>query len=173
MPWKSWVWLRRMPTSIGWLIDLDESNEHMQTAPQTLIAGLPVLPELGEIETRAVLKRLAAAHKALAELKGVAGSIPNQGILINTLSLQEAKDSSAIENIITTHDDLYQSDSFSRQFVSLAAKEVHNYAVALRNGFEQVRRTGLLTTRDILDIQARIEENDAGFRKLPGTALKN
>ena len=79
----------------------------------------------------------------------------------------------AIENIITTHDDLYQSDSFNRQFVSLAAKEVHNYAVALRNGFEQVRRTELLTTRDILEIQARIEENDAGFRKLPGTALKN
>ncbi len=138
-----------------------------------LIAGLPKLPELGDIETRAVLKRLASAHKALAELKGVAGSIPNQSILINTLSLQEAKDSSAIENIITTHDDLYQSDSFNRQFVSLAAKEVHNYAVALRNGFEQVRRTELLTTRDILDIQARIEENDAGFRKLPGTALKN
>jgi len=113
------------------------------------------------------------AHQALAELKGVSDSMPNQRILIDTLALQEAKDSSAIENIITTHDDLYRSDSLARQFISLAAKEVHNYATALKNGFEQVQRTGLLTTRDILTIQACIEENEAGFRVLQGTALKN
>lgn len=134
---------------------------------------IPQLPFAADIETKAVLKKLAKAHQALAELKGVAASIPNQSILVNTLALQEAKDSSAIENIITTHDDLYRSDSLARKFVSLAAKEVHNYAIALRNGFEQVKRSGLLTNNDILDIQAYIEENRAGFRKLPGTALKN
>lgn len=138
-----------------------------------LIAGMPPLPELGEIETRVVLKKLARAHQALAELKGVAASMPNQSILISTLSLQEAKDSSAIENIITTHDDLYRSDSASRLFVTLAAKEVHNYAAALRAGFGRVHRSGLLTNNDILTIQSDIEENRAGFRKLPGTALKN
>ncbi len=63
---------------------------------------VPTLPDLGDIESKAVLKKTALAHKALAELKGVAASMPNQSILINTLSLQEAKDSSAIENIITT-----------------------------------------------------------------------
>jgi len=131
------------------------------------------LPLEQDIETKAVLKKLARAHQALAELKGVVASIPNQSILISTLSLQEAKDSSAIENIITTHDDLYRSDSATRQFVTVAAKEVHNYATALRNGFEQVKRTGLLTNNDILEIQASIEESRAGFRKLPGTALKN
>ncbi|RYZ63303.1 MAG: Fic family protein, partial [Proteobacteria bacterium] len=135
--------------------------------------SVPPLTKLGDIESKAVLKKLARAHQALAELKGVAASIPNQSILIDTLSLQEAKDSSAIENIITTHDDLYRSDSLTRQFVTLSAKEVHNYATALRNGFEQVKRFGLLTTSDILQIQASIEENSAGFRKLPGTALKN
>lgn len=93
--------------------------------------------------------------------------------MIDTLSLQEAKDSSAIENIITTHDDLYQSDNLSQQFVTLAAKEVHAYASALRQGFERVRQTDLLTNNDILTIQASIENNRAGFRKLPGTALKN
>lgn len=134
---------------------------------------IPQLPFAADIETKAVLKKLAKAHQALAELKGVAASIPNQSILVNTLALQEAKDSSAIENIITTHDDLYRSDSLARKFVSLAAKEVHNYAIALRNGFEQVKRSGLLTNNDILDIQSYIEENRAGFRKLPGTALKN
>lgn len=131
------------------------------------------LPLSHDIETTAVLKKLVKAHQALAELKGVLAGIPNQSILISTLSLQEAKDSSAIENIITTHDDLYRSDSLAQQFVSVAAKEVHSYATALRNGFEQVKRTGLLTHNDILEIQACVEENRAGLRKLPGTALVN
>lgn len=139
----------------------------------TDMSQIKPLPLEQDIETKAVLKKLAKAHQALAELKGVVSGIPNQAILISTLSLQEAKDSSAIENIITTHDELYRSDSIARHFVTAAAKEVHNYATALRNGFEQVKRTGLLTNNDILTIQASIEENRAGFRKLPGTALKN
>lgn len=125
------------------------------------------------LKLKVVLKKLNQANKALAELKGVTATIPNADILINTLSLQEAKDSSAIENIITTHDDLYCSNSQTKYFVSSAAKEVHNYATALRNGFTQVQNSGLLTNNDILEIQACIEENNAGFRKLPGTALKN
>lgn len=133
----------------------------------------PTLPDLGDIESKAVLKKTALAHKALAELKGVAASMPNQSILINTLSLQEAKDSSAIENIITTHDDLYRSDHAQRYFITLAAKEVHNYAAALRAGFERICQTGLLTNNDILSIQAGIEGNQAGYRKQAGTALKN
>lgn len=136
-------------------------------------SNVPLLPDIGEIETRPVLKKLIRAHQALAELKGVASSMPNQSILISTLSLQEAKASSEIENIITTHDDLYRSDSMSRQFVTLAAKEVHNYADALRSGFERVKQTDLITINDILMIQAGIEENSAGFRRLPGTVLRN
>ncbi|MDO9212855.1 MAG: Fic family protein [Methylococcales bacterium] len=131
------------------------------------------LPLEQDIETKAVLKKLSKANTALAELKGVAASIPNESILINTLALQEAKDSSAIENIITTHDDIYRSDSITQDFASIAAKEVHSYAAALRYGFEQVRTQGLLTNSHILHIQATIEENSAGFRKLSGTALKN
>ncbi|NOY62615.1 MAG: Fic family protein [Gammaproteobacteria bacterium] len=131
------------------------------------------LPFEDELETKVVLKKLILAHQALAELKGVAASMPNQSILISTLSLQEAKDSSEIENIITTHDDIYRSDSANSHFITLAAKEVYNYAAALRDGFEQVKSSGLLTVNDILEIQAGIEKNRAGFRKLPGTALKN
>lgn len=137
-------------------------------------ANLPLLPQgLGDIETRAILKMLPKAHAALAELKGVASSMPNQSILVGTLSLQEAKDSSEIENIVTTHDELYRSDFVKQQFASFAAKEVYNYAAALRSGFERVKQTSLLTLNDILDIQSGIEENRAGLRKLPGTALKN
>lgn len=133
----------------------------------------PILPLSVELETREVLKKAASAHRALAELKGAAGLVPNEGILINTLSLQEAKDSSAIENIITTNDDLYTSDAVAARFASLAAKEVYAYAYALREGFQEVRRTGLLTVNDIISVQQILEQNNAGLRKLPGTALKN
>lgn len=124
-------------------------------------------------ETSAILKRLASASRSLAELKGVAASIPNQSILINTLSLQEAKDSSAIENIITTHDELYRDADSGEAAASVATKEVLRYRQALRAGFERVRDSGLLTLNTILDIQAVLECNRAGMRKLPGTALKD
>jgi Fic family protein len=134
---------------------------------------LPQLPLSSEIETKAVLKKLSTARAALAGLNGIAESIPNERIIINTLALQEAKDSSAIENIVTTHDELYSSDSQAHQFVSLAAKEVYNYAHALLEGYQQVKQTGLLTSNNIIALQALLEENDAGFRKVPGTVLKN
>lgn len=124
-------------------------------------------------DTPAILKKLALASRKLAELKGVAASIPNQGILINTLGMQEAKDSSAIENIVTTHDELFQDDLFPENLANPAAKEVLRYRQALRVGFEQVNQSGLLTANHIIQIQAELEQNNAGFRKLPGTALKN
>jgi Fic family protein len=131
------------------------------------------LPINVDLETKKVLKALPSAHAALAELKGIASTIPNQNILINTLALQEAKDSSAIENIITTHDDLYKSELNLGAFKSLQAKEVQNYISALKKGFELISNTGLLTNNNILQIQGVLENNKAGFRKLPGTALKN
>jgi len=124
-------------------------------------------------ETTRVLKSLPAAHAALAELKGIALSIPNQSILLNTLGLQEAKDSSAIENIITTHDDLYKSELNFDSVKSLNAKEVQNYISALKKGFELTKSSGLLTNKIILQIQEELEKNNAGFRKLAGTTLKN
>lgn len=125
------------------------------------------------LETTAILKKAASAHRYLAELKGVSNSIPNQGILINTLSLQEAKDSSAIESIITTHDELFKDELFPDFASSAAAKEVRNYVSALRAGFEQVTASSLLTSNHIIDIQSELEKNRAGFRRLPGTELKN
>lgn len=134
---------------------------------------IPQLPLELDLETKAVLKKTAAARSALAEMKGAALSIPNESILISTLSLQEAKDSSAIENIITTHDELFQSDFTTQNFKTLASKEVHSYAEALRWGFQTVRKQGFLSNNHIITIQEAIEENRAGFRKVPGTELKN
>lgn len=134
---------------------------------------LPELPLTIDLETKAVLKKAASARAALAEMKGVVASIPNERILINTLALQEAKDSSAIENIVTTHDDLFRSDALAKKFRSIASKEVHFYTDALLHGFEVVKAKGLLLKNDIIHIQSIIEENNAGFRKQPGTTLKN
>lgn len=139
---------------------------------------MPTLQPLEQLnptrfETPAILKKLASSSRKLAELKGMAVSIPNQDILINTLALQEAKDSSEIENIVTTHDELFKHDVQPESFANLAAKEVLRYRQALKVGFEQVRSSGLLTCNHIIDIQGELERNNAGFRKLPGTALKD
>jgi len=134
---------------------------------------LNLLPPDQELETRAVLKQAGRAHRFLAELKGVSKTIPNQNILIYTLPLIEAKDSSAIENIIVTLDELYKEDLFENLVKSPAAKEVRNYAAALRKGFALVKEKWLLTNNILLEVQAVIENSRAGFRKLPGTELKN
>ena len=131
------------------------------------------LPPTAELESRSVLKSLAPAHRYLAELKGMAATIPNEHILINTLILQEAKDSSEIENVVTTHDDLYKADLFGDYIKNPAAKEVNRYATALKNAFEQVKHDRLLTVNRIVGIHRVLEQNEAGIRKLPGTALKN
>jgi len=138
------------------------------------MSPLPPLESLnpGRFDTAPILKRLACASRALAELKGVAASIPNQGILINTLGLQEAKDSSEIENIVTTHDELFKDDVLPEAFANPAAKEVLRYRQALHLGYRLVCDTGLITANHITEIQAELERNNAGFRKLPGTALK-
>ena len=134
---------------------------------------VPHLPLSIDLETKPVLKQAAVSHRHLAELKGIAVTIPNEIILINTLTLQEAKDSSAIENIITTHDELFKAELFSDYMITKATKEVRDYAVALRKGFALVQKNKILTLANIIDIQSELERNNAGLRKTPGTALKN
>jgi len=158
------------------LIFLSKEDTFVKKTAKTLQnrdGMLKKLPIEKDIETKKVLKKLASAHRALAELKGVVSTIPNENILINTLGLQEAKDSSAIENIITTHDDIYKADLNLKGFKSLNAKEVQNYISALKKGFALISEKKILTNNDIIEIQSELEKNRAGFRKLPGTALKN
>ena len=133
---------------------------------------LKPLPPKHNLETKRVLKQLARSHRVLAELKGYAANIPNKNILINAVTINEAKDSSAIENIITTHDELFQAMSQS-SYSNPAAKEVVNYRSALWHGFEIVQKQQILSTNMILEIHAIVEQNRAGIRKLPGTVLLN
>lgn len=135
--------------------------------------NIPNLPLQGDIETKPVLKQLAATHRRLAELKGAVKSMPNESILINTLALQESKDSSEIESIITTHDELYRAQVSASQFSTAAAKEVENYNKALYIGFQEVQKTGILTCNTMIKIYQAIKGNGAGFRQTTGTKLEN
>lgn len=134
---------------------------------------IPHLPLSYDLETKDVLKQLNKSNRKLAELKGVAQTIPNENILISTLTLQEAKDSSSVENIVTTQDDLYRADLCLKQNVqSASTKEVLNYREAIQYGFSLVRKKRVLSNNIIKQIQEKLEHNHAGFRKLPGIVLR-
>ena len=135
--------------------------------------SIPSLPLPYDLETKEVLKQLSRANRKLAELKGVAQTIPNERILISSLTLQEAKDSSEVENIVTTQDDLYRAGlDPSHQFINAATKEVLFYREAINEGFRMVRNKDILTLNDIKHVQEILEQNTAGFRTTPGTQLK-
>ncbi len=134
---------------------------------------LPLLPPKIEIETRTVLKKAISANRALAELKGVGETIPNQAILINSLVLQEAKASSEIENIITTNDALFRAFAVKMTSVDPATKEVLHYREALWEGFNLLKERELLTTNLFIKVVQTIKQNSAGIRRTPGTKVAN
>jgi len=129
-------------------------------------------PKREKVETLEVLRQLSKSSNALGELKGVAKTIPNQAMLINAVVLQEAKDSSEIENIITTQDELYKALATQGKY-QLQIKEVINYRQAIFQGHNIIKKQGFLRLKDIEGIQKTIIENDAGIRSTMGTVLKN
>lgn len=132
------------------------------------------MPPRGDIETVRVLKALVVARANLAELNGRAATIPNMGILIDTLALQEAKASSEIENIVTTQDQVFQIEPSGKFFESPEQKEVARYRDALKCGFEGlVDRQGLLTEQTVVAMFRVLKNTSGGYRSTPGTALKN
>lgn len=133
---------------------------------------LEMLPLNRDIETKRVLKQLARASRALAELKGIAQTMPNQNILINAIMINEAKTSSDIENIVTTHDEIYKA-MIRPIDTSSAAKEVVDYRTAIWEGYKLVKEKGIINTNIIIKIQEKIEHNQAGIRSAPGTVIKN
>ena len=130
------------------------------------------LPFGKNLETKNVLKQLNKTSRALAELKGVAKTMPNQNVLINAIMINEAKTSSSIENIVTTHDEIYRA-IVSPNKTTPEAKEVVDYRRAIWEGFNSIKENKLITKSTITKIQEKIEHNNAGFRKTPGTVIKN
>lgn len=142
-----------------------------QNTPYTKLDRLP--PKKEWIETLEILKMDSKASRALGELKGIAETMPNQAMLVNAVVLQEAKDSSEIENIITTQDELYKAISSNQKLQNSAVKEVVNYRKAIFHGYELAKKQRFLKLKDVEEIQKIIIENNAGYRKTPGTVLKN
>jgi Fic family protein len=133
--------------------------------------NLPLLPPQAEIENKEILKKAIKANKALAKLVGSGKQLPNQTILINSIGLQEAKLSSEIENVLTTNDELYQAFASEKKSTNPKTKEVLHYQEALWEGYQIVRKRGLLTTNLFITLFNIIKETDAGIRKLPGTKV--
>ena len=126
--------------------------------------NIPQLPLSFDLESKEILKQLSRSHRRLAELKGVARTIPNERILISTLTLQEAKDSSEVEDIVTTQDDLYKAGlDIKQNVINASTKEVLAYREAIEKGFSLVRNNRLLTNKTIKQIQEILENNNAGF----------
>lgn len=136
--------------------------------------NLPVLPPQKELETKKILKKVNLANKALGELKGWSLHQTNPYLLLQTVSLQEAKASSEIENIVTTNDELYQAAALDSQVkITPATKEVLHYKEALWEGYKMVRENHPLSISVFTKIFQIIKSRDDGIRKRPGTILRN
>lgn len=135
---------------------------------------LPALPPAHELESRAVLKACIEARASLAELKQAAELIPNQAMLINTLPLLEAKDSSEIENIVTTTDRLFQFAQAGDDTAAAdsATKEALRYRTALYQGYRSLQARPLCTVTAV-EICRTIKAVQMDIRRVPGTALAN
>lgn len=145
----------------------------MAYSPKLPYNKLPLLPPRGEIESKAIFKKTIAASRALAELKGALTNLPNPTLFIDTIQLQEAQASSAIENIVTTHDELFKQSIADKKIDNPAVKEVLHYKNALWYGLEKLKNTSLLTTNVFVKLVQLIKKNNAGIRNSPGTQLKN
>ncbi len=144
----------------------------MSWHPEKPYNDLPLLPPSVELETKAVLNQCISARAALAELKQAAELIPNQAMLINTLPILEAKDSSEIENIVTTTDKLFQYAYSDEAHADPATKEALRYRRALYEGWQALAKRPI-NTNMAESICSQIKGVDMTVRKVPGTALAN
>ncbi|MBU9848594.1 protein adenylyltransferase Fic [Rahnella aceris] len=140
--------------------------------PETPYNELPILPpDLERIETRSVLKACINARAAIAELKTAGELIPDQGLLINILPMLEAKDSSRIENIVTTSDQLFQYADRA-DGADPATKEALRYRTALYDGYTHLEDYPLCTNTAVA-ICTKLRAIQTDIRKTPGTVLRD
>lgn len=134
---------------------------------------LPLLPPKTDLETKEILTKTIKASRALAQLNGAIRNLPNPGLFLDTLHLQEAKASSEIENILTTNDDLYRAVVADKKFDNPSTKEVINYKEAIWLGLKNLDKKPFITTNLCIEIVQCIKQNTAGIRTSPGTTLSN
>lgn len=135
--------------------------------------GLFPLPPRTRVETERTLKKGISASRELAELRGIGNLIPNQGVLIRAVILQEAKLSSEIENIVTTNDKLYRGFSDWQSALDPNTKEVLHYEQALWHGYKALQTGRPLSATLFCELVSLIRETDVQVRKIPGTQIVN
>lgn len=146
------------------------SQVNMSNDPFRPYNGLPDLPpDLSALMTPAVYGKVIQAHRGLAELKGYCQTLPNPELLLNAVVLQEGKDSSEVENIVTTQDELFRAaaaeETGEKKSIPPPAREVLRYRQAVYHGWGALKQTGLITSNTLVQIVQRLKENDAGVRK--------
>lgn len=142
-------------------------NAWSPEVPYNLLPYLP--PPEASLESIPILKACIKARAALAELKQAGELLPNQGLLINLLPLLEAKDSSEIENIVTTADRLFQYSQEDSQ-ADPATKEALRYRTALNDGFKNLKTRPVCASMAV-DICRTLKNTQMDIRKVPGTRL--
>lgn len=135
--------------------------------------NLPNLPPKANLETTAIFKETIRANKLLAELKGFCQTLPNPELLLNTIVLQESKESNAIENIVTTQDELYKATLMGEHIKNQAAKEVLQYREAMYWALDQLSQKGFISTNLLVGIMQKLRNTQDGIRKNIGTKLSN
>ena len=145
----------------------------MSFNPEQPFNNLPLLPPDTDFETKSILKQLANSRSALSELKGYSELLPNKNILVNTIVLKEAKNSSEIENIFTTDDELYEALAIDLKNITPETKEVLDYRSALWHGNNLMKVKNLISTNIIIEIQKVLKTTSKGIRKMPGTKIIN
>lgn len=134
---------------------------------------LPDPPSRDMLETPAVLRKVVSARSGLAELKGLCRALPRPDLLLNSIVIQESRDSSAIENIVTTQDQIYQAILSPFDSAPPVVKEVLRYREALETGLTTMEQRGGLSANVALFVMQRIKATTAGLRSIPGVKLTN
>ncbi len=150
-------------------VEMSEEYRHVFD-PDQPYNDLPDLPPKAELETRDVLKSCVEARAALAELKELGATIPNQAVLINAIPILEAQASSEIENIVTTRDALFRHAQHLEEASDPATKEALRYRTALYLGYRSLGQRPLCTATAI-DVCRTIKGRQLDVRTVPGTKL--
>lgn len=135
--------------------------------------NLPNLPAGANVDAPVILKAALKAGRTLAELKGYCQKLPNPALLLQTIVLQESKESNAIENIVTTQDELYEASITPLDKLSAAQKEVISYRQAVYLGWERIQERPFITGNLAIELMQQFKFSGQGYRVQPGTKLKN
>lgn len=136
------------------------------------MTSLKKLPFEIDLHTIEIYKLLSETNSELGELKGTLYLLPNPNLILSLINISESKDSSEIENIVTTYDDIFKELALNKS-KNPETKEVINYKEAIELGFKDLNEREFISANSLVRIQSILEPNKPGIRKIPGTLIIN